>query len=1046
MPGGIQGSDSRQVSMVWGGMLSRSRPQSLLRTVSGILASVTCVLVLFAIFFSLLIQRFIESADAQRRDNLVHIVTLARNAIEPLVRQVRDGVIDRDVGIEQVRALVRQMTFSDQYGPNYVFMSAYDGTMLVQPFEPHKELTNQWDLRDDRGGFIIQALVVAAQSPEQKGFVTYYYPPPQGEASEPKLAYVAGIPELNAYIGAGMYMQQVEKDQQRLLQHARAFSIGVVFLLLIPFILSVRRLMRDNRKLAEAIASTQNAQDALRESEVRYRTVFEASADALFVMKDVFIDCNNAAVRMFGARDRNQLIGRTPHSVSPPQQSDSVSSLELAEEYVRAARAGVSQFFEWQHTRIDGAPFSTEVSLTKLDVSGEALLLASVRDVTLRKQAEVALRESEERYRELVECANVIVLKWDSAGKLVFANEFALTFFGYSLEELAGRHLVGTIVPEVDSAGSDLARLIDSIAADPDCFRVHENENVTKDGRRVWIRWNNRAVRDESGRVRGVLSLGSDISERIKTEQALRESEARFRGLFMKTPVPLLFASREGRVINVNQEFTATLGYTIEDIPDIEAWWTKAYPDPGYREQVKTYWLSAMSRAMRVMEDIESHEYRIAAKDGSIHAMLLGTRLLGDNHLVSFLDITERKAAEAEREALQAQLLHAQKMEAVGQLAGGVAHDFNNMLQAILGYVDLASEESGDDAVIAPFLDEIRKAADRSVNLTRQLLAFARRQTVAPIVIDLNASVDGMIRMLRRLIGEDIELVWNPHHGLWPIRIDPSQLDQILANLCVNARDAIGGVGRIAIETFTASFDAPYRNRQGDTAIGDYVVLTVRDNGRGMDPETLDRAFEPFFTTKVLGAGTGLGLATVYGIVKQNDGLIEVDSEPGKGTVFSVYFPRHEGELSDISEPVLHLAPRGDGESILLVEDEPSILNMTRDMLTGLGYRVLAANSPREALDLGRNTSSPIDALLTDVIMPEMNGRDLAEALRVAQPAMKCLFMSGYTAEVIAHHGILEKGIHFIEKPFTISGLAAKLHEVLRSDGREGNLENPPPV
>jgi signal transduction histidine kinase/ActR/RegA family two-component response regulator len=396
-------------------------------------------------------------------------------------------------------------------------------------------------------------------------------------------------------------------------------------------------------------------------------------------------------------------------------------------------------------------------------------------------------------------------------------------------------------------------------------------------------------------------------------------------------------------------------------------------------------------------------------------------------------DIVIGIRARNEKAALEHQLQQAQKMESVGRLAGGVAHDFNNMLGAILGHLELAIEQVDPGTPLREDLELAKHAAWRSADLTRQLLAFARRQTVALKVLDLNATVDGMLKMIERLIGEHISLAWHPSPGLWPVKMDPSQLDQVLANLCLNARDAIATVGTMTIETGNVTLDEHYCVANEGASPGDYVRLVVSDNGCGMDKETLSHLFEPFYTTKVLGKGTGLGLATVYGVIKQNHGFINVYSEPAVGTKFTLYLPRHVGCGDVVPTEVRRSAPRGH-ETILLVEDEPIILGMTKRMLEQQGFEVLAAGTPGEAMRQARKHVGAIHLLMTDVIMPEMNGRDLANQLLSLLPGLKLLFMSGYTANVIAHHGVLDAGVNFIEKPFSAEGLALKLRAALDAD------------
>jgi len=390
------------------------------------------------------------------------------------------------------------------------------------------------------------------------------------------------------------------------------------------------------------------------------------------------------------------------------------------------------------------------------------------------------------------------------------------------------------------------------------------------------------------------------------------------------------------------------------------------------------------------------------------------------------------RQADMERDRLQQQLIQAQKLESVGRLAGGVAHDFNNMLMVILGHAEMLLDQLSSDDPSRASLENIRQAADKSSDLTRQLLAFARKQTISPVVLELNDTIVGMLKMLQRLIGENIRVVWAPEMAVWPIKVDPAQVDQLLVNLAVNARDAIDGVGTITIATANMTLDAAYSADHFECVPGDYVMLSVSDDGYGMDKATQAQLFEPFFTTKGLGKGTGLGLATVYGVVKQNKGFIGVYSEPGKGTCFKIYFPRYVGATTEEEAKELRAEiPQGHGELILLVEDELTILHLAQAMLEQLGYQVIAAATPGEMLSSITELSCPIRLLITDVIMPEMNGRELADRIKAIHPEVQCLFMSGYTSNVITHQGILDEGVQFIEKPFTVKILADKVYRML---------------
>ncbi|MFH0785060.1 MAG: response regulator [Pseudomonadota bacterium] len=406
------------------------------------------------------------------------------------------------------------------------------------------------------------------------------------------------------------------------------------------------------------------------------------------------------------------------------------------------------------------------------------------------------------------------------------------------------------------------------------------------------------------------------------------------------------------------------------------------------------------------------------------------SELLSANNQLK-IELAERLRAEEEKVNLQAQLHQAQRMESVGRLAGGVAHDYNNMLSVILGFTQMALDKIDQNSPLYNDLQEVLSAAKRSTGITRQLLAFARKQNIMPIILDLNTAVADMLKMLRRLIGENIDLTWQPDADLWMVKIDPSQIDQLMANLCVNARDAITGVGKITIKTGKVVFDSEYSVHHPRTKPGKYVFIEVGDNGCGMQKEIVDKIFDPFFTTKGVGHGTGLGLSTVYGIVETHLGFINVFSTPGQGTTFTIYLPKYHGEVDEKGEELPGITMRGRGETILVVEDDPAILRLTKRMLKDAGYTVLTADGPNQAIAITRETVTGVHLLLTDVIMPDMNGRDLADELLKINPNLKCLFMSGYTANVILNQGNVSQGTNFIQKPFSGKDLATKIHQIL---------------
>jgi nitrogen-specific signal transduction histidine kinase/CheY-like chemotaxis protein len=395
------------------------------------------------------------------------------------------------------------------------------------------------------------------------------------------------------------------------------------------------------------------------------------------------------------------------------------------------------------------------------------------------------------------------------------------------------------------------------------------------------------------------------------------------------------------------------------------------------------------------------------------------------------IDISESKRAEMERQIIEGHLLQAQKMESVGRLAGGVAHEFNNMLQVINAHADLAQKSIAASDPLNSHLQAIAKAGSRSADIVRQLLAFARKQIITPQTLELNAVIANTLEILRGLIGENIDTLWKPAPHACLVKMDRAQIDEILVNLVLNARDAISGIGRIAIATDTVELGEVDSQSHPDIPPGSYVLLEISDNGSGIDTETQLKLFEPFFTTKPQGAGTGLGLSTVYGIVKQNNGIIEVSSKLGEGTTFRIFLPR---EKAGARLPASAFAKRelpGGNETVLLVEDEEALLRIGRLLLEDLGYKVLAASGPNQGIRIAAEYAGDIHLLLTDVIMPEMSGRELRDRLLALRPGMKCLFMSGYTADIIAHRGVLDSGVHFFQKPFSRDSLAMMLREAL---------------
>jgi len=614
------------------------------------------------------------------------------------------------------------------------------------------------------------------------------------------------------------------------------------------------------------------------------------------------------------------------------------------------------------------------------------------------------------------------VMRFDRAGRILFASGNTRAALGLDAAEAIGKtHAeLGLPVEQCRFWEESLSRVFGS-------GQLLESELVPtcqEQSPQCVTAINCRMVpeRDMQGAVSTVLSICRDITAQRRIE---REYKTLFREMLDGFALHEIVCDSTGapvdyRFLAVNPAFERMVGLGADEVVGRTALDVLPGIEPN---RIEAYG--------RVAQTGEPFSFEDHSADLSRQYAVTAFRPAPGQFATIVRDITARKQAEAQREGLQAQLTQAQKMESVGRLAGGVAHDFNNMLGAILGHAELALRRAGPSDPLYTRLTEIRNAAQRSAALTRQLLAFARKQTVIPQALDLNKTVESMLRMLRRLIGEDIELSWKPADDLWPVWMDPVQVDQILANLCVNARDAIAGAGSIGILTRNVVLDGDYCARHSGTLPGDRVLLAVSDSGCGMDAETLSHLFEPFFTTKDIGKGTGLGLSTVYGAVTQNNGYVDVRSEPGQGTTFSLYFPRHT--LGGDTHPQERQPPdaaRG-SETILLVEDEPTLLLLTKSILSELGYSALAADTPRKAMEIAREHSGRIDLLITDVVMPGMNGRELANNLLTVRPDIRCLYMSGYTGDAIARHGILNPGMHFVQKPFSVADLAQKIRQAL---------------
>jgi len=535
-------------------------------------------------------------------------------------------------------------------------------------------------------------------------------------------------------------------------------------------------------------------------------------------------------------------------------------------------------------------------------------------------------------------------------------------------------------------------------------------------------------IRSSDGLMTGYVSIMRDITERKKMEEAFRKSEEKFKDLFDYAPVGYHELDKEGRIINVNRRELEMLGYTYEEMMGQYAW--------KFVVEEETSHQSVLGKLAGVILPSKTLERIFRRKDGTTLPVLIEDQPIRDSEgkIIGMRstqqDISERKKVEQEVASLQEQLRQSQKMEAIGILSGGIAHDFNNILTVISGNVQLSMMDLQEGDPLKASLEEIKKASDRAADLTRQLLAFSRKQILEMKVLDLNLVLQRLDKMLRRIIGEDIELEVIGAEPLGMVRADPGQIEQVILNLSVNARDAMPEGGKLTIETANVELDEAYARKHIAVNPGPYVMLAISDTGTGIPPEIKERIFEPFFTTKEIGKGTGLGLSTVYGIVRQSGGNIWVYSEPKKGTSFKIYLPRVDEPLDELREEIVKEIPCGN-ETVLIVEDEETVRKLAIRILKRQGYRILDASQGGEAFLLSEKYKEPIHLILTDVVMPGMSGRQLAERLREIHPEAKVLYMSGYTDNAILHHGVLEPGLQFLQKPFTMEGLSRKVREVL---------------
>jgi two-component system cell cycle sensor histidine kinase/response regulator CckA len=760
-------------------------------------------------------------------------------------------------------------------------------------------------------------------------------------------------------------------------------------------------------------------------AEGRLGAIVASAEDAILStsLDGIITSWNAAAGRLFGYAPE-EIVGRPGSLLIPLDRPD-----EEAQTLARLQRGERVSPFETVRRCKDGRLIDVSLTISAIrDGNGRLVEVSQIaRDITERKTAEAVLQHGHAQLREqaaVLDLAPVLVRDLDS--RIVLWTQGAQRLYGFSKAEALGRishELFQTQFPESRQQVDETLRRASRWEGE----LVHR----IRSGGRLVVASQQIIYRDASGRPARILEVNADLTERKRAEARLRDSEQRFQQLAQNIGELFWIWDREQRrILYVSPAYETICGRSCEELYQARprAWLDTIHPED--RERLLRVGAEQRDAAY-------DEELRIVRPDGAVrwlHARAFPVREPGGpikRVVGSARDITAEKEAAAERRRLEEQLRQAQKMEALGRLAGGVAHDFNNLLSVVFGHSALLALGAPSPERLRDSVAQIGRAAERAAALTRQLLAFSRRQVTEPEVLDLNALVTDAAGLLRRLLSEDVQVTTTLQPDLSPVRVDPGQMDQVILNLALNARDAMPRGGRLSLETRDVELDEASARVQAELRPGRYVLLAVTDTGCGMTPEVQARIFEPFFSTKGVGQGTGLGLSVVHGIVEQSGGHLEVYSLPGVGTTFKLYLPAMEAPPTAMSVDDPPQPPKGRGETVLLVEDEEPVREVTALMLASLGYRVLEASNGEEALRVAEAGWEHIDLLMTDVIMPGMGGRDLADALQARRPGLKVLFQSGYTGETVIRQGILRTEVAFLQKPFTLEALSQKLREVL---------------
>lgn len=760
----------------------------------------------------------------------------------------------------------------------------------------------------------------------------------------------------------------------------------------------------------------------LRDSEKRYRNLVENAHDAIYLItNDGFEYINHAFEKLSGYTGKELCHSDFNFwNLIHPDDREMINFRKQA----RKNKQLIPENYEFRILSKSAQEKTVEAITVDIGVDGELKVMGFLRDVTERRQMEKALRYEGERAQKYLDIARVIILALDIDGNVTLINQEGCRVLGYPETEIVAKNWLNTFlpppsVPEVKSILKQL--LADGIKNSTD----YESPVITHSGELRIIAWHNTVLKDETNRITGILSSGEDITKRRQAERALQESEERYRELYHQAPVGYHEVDRHGYLLRVNKTEADMLGYKIEEMigrPIFD------FISPEQREHGQKEFFEKIEQIL----PLEGFERKYQRKDGEELFVYIEDRLTYDKTgLISGIRSTMQDIST--RKNLEQQLLQSQKMEAIGRLAGGVAHDFNNLLTAILGITELIICDMEDSNPLLPDLEEINKAANRAAALTRQLLAFSRRQPLRPGALNLNEVITNMGKMLRRLIGENIELITTFKPELNLIEADQSQIEQVIMNLAVNAYNAMPEGGKLIIETENVSIDDSYCQNHSFGRVGKHVCLKISDTGIGMPDEIKHQIFEPFFSTKAPGIGTGLGLSVVYGIIKQHKGWITFKSDIGEGTEFSVYLPViQDRKEAGIRKTTTRSKIKGQGERVLLVEDEEVVREFAARVLSENGYIVYKAECTNEAIRIFNNNNGNFDLIFSDVVLPDFSGVYLVDQLLAQKPDLHILLNSGYTEQKSQWPVIHERGFHFLQKPYAIADLLNAVSKALQ--------------